>query len=119
MEDFISGEKTHAFGDVLPSYPRGTVLSRPEEYLPDYITDSIKTAITDFDDWMGGFYHADAVFTGPETRSTSPIRVLRGDNFEALGLKGLYPAGEGAGYAGGIVSSAVDGIKCAEALMLS
>ena len=119
MEDFLSGKEPHGFGEVLPSYPRGTVLMRPEEYLPDYITDSIKAAIGDFDDWMSGFYHPDAVFTGPETRSTSPIRVLRGDNFEALGLKGLYPAGEGAGYAGGIVSSAVDGIKCAEALMLS
>ena len=119
MEDFISGGEPHGFGEVLPSYPRGTVLSRPEEYLPEYITDSIKAAIGDFDDWMGGFYHPDAIFTGPETRSTSPIRVLRGDDFEALGMKGLYPAGEGAGYAGGIVSSAVDGIKCAEALIIS
>ena len=119
MEDFVSGKEPQDFGEVLPSYPCGTVLMRPEEYLPEYITDSIKAAIGDFDDWMGGFYHPDAVFTGPETRSTSPIRVLRGDNFEALGLKGLYPAGEGAGYAGGIVSSAVDGIKCAEALILS
>ena len=119
MEDFVSGKEPQDFGEVLPSYPCGTVLMRPEEYLPEYITNSIKAAMGDFDDWMGGFYHPDAVFTGPETRSTSPIRVLRGDNFEALGLKGLYPAGEGAGYAGGIVSSAVDGIKCAEALILS
>ena len=119
MEDLLLKKDPRPFGDVTPSYPRGVEPVSPQTYLPGYITESIREAIGDFDDWMGGFYYPDAVFTGPETRSTSPIRVLREDTLEVIGVKGLYPAGEGAGYAGGIVSSAVDGIKCAEAVIHS
>ncbi len=117
LDSFMNGTEFGNFTSVLPTYPLGVVTMRPEEYLPKYITDSIKSAIPDFNAWMRGFYHPDAVFTGPETRTTSPIRVLRTESYEALGIKGLYPIGEGAGYAGGIVSSAVDGIRAADAII--
>ena len=71
----------------------------------------------DFDSWMRGFYYPDAAMTGPETRTTSPIRVLRDKDYSAVGIVGLYPTGEGAGYAGGIVSSARDGLMVAEAII--
>ena len=102
---------------VKPSYAVGVENISAKEYLPDYVTDSLKQAISDFDDWMGGFYYPDAALTGPETRTTSPIRVMRTEGFEAVGIPGLYPTGEGAGYAGGIVSSARDGLMVAEAII--
>ena len=104
-------------GDVKPSYRRGTELFDPREYLPNFVTDSLKMAISDFDAWMGGYLYPDAVLCGPETRTTSPVRVLRGRDLETVGIAGLYPAGEGAGYAGGIVSSARDGLLVAEKLL--
>ena len=116
MEAFMNRADPH-ISSVKPSYPIGTELMSPESYLPRYITDSIRAAIPDFDAWMKGFYYPDAAMTGPETRTTSPVRVLRGRDFEAVGIKGLYPAGEGAGYAGGIVSSARDGLMVAEAII--
>ena len=112
MSAFMASEKPH-LADTQPTYPRGTMLADPGEYLPEYITDSLRPAIKDFDDWMPGFYYGDAVMTGPETRTTSPIRVMRNSNFEVVGIGGLYPVGEGAGYAGGITSSAVDGVLVA------
>ncbi len=117
MEDFFHKNKPTAAGSVLPTYPIGTSPVVPEEYLPDFITDSLRESISDFDDWMGGFYCPDAIITGAETRSTSPVRILRGESYEAEGAEGLYPAGEGAGYSGGIVSSATDGLRVAEALL--
>ncbi len=105
------------FASVKPSYPRGTVKISPEKYLPEYITSSLSASISDFDDWIRGFYYPEAVLTGPETRSTSPVRVLRGGDGSALGIDGLYPTGEGAGYAGGIVSSARDGLIIAEKII--
>ena len=113
MEDFIKGRKSESFGDITPSYPIGTEFFRCEEYLPEIITDSLKAAISDFEDWMPGFYSPDSPLTGPETRSTSPVRVERGEDFSALGIQGLYPVGEGAGYSGGIISSARDGAMAA------
>ena len=68
-------------------------------------------------EWMPGFIYPDAVLTGAETRSSSPVRITRGEDFEAIGIKGLYPCGEGAGYAGGIISAAVDGVVCAEHIL--
>ena len=118
MGDFIERRKPTVLGSVAPSYPIGTVLSEAEEYLPEYIAESLREAIPDFEAWMPGFFIGDAGLTGPETRTTSPVRVLRNERYECPTVKGLYPAGEGAGYAGGIVSSAIDGIKCAEALVL-
>ncbi len=116
MRAFTNGEKA-SLGSVNPSYPKGVELYSAEEYLPEFITNSLKEGISDFDDWMGGFYYPDAILTGPETRTTSPVRVMRDDKFVALGIDGLYPAGEGAGYAGGIISSARDGLMVAEAML--
>ena len=81
------------------------------------ITDSLRSAMSDFDSWMPGFYYADATLTGAETRSTSPVRFTRGENMSAVGYPGIYPIGEGAGYSGGIVSSGADGVACAEAIL--
>ena len=113
---FLSDEKA-VFGDIKPSYKRGTELFDPKEYLPDYVNESLKAAISDFDAWMSGYLYSDAVLCGPETRTTSPVRVLRGINLDTVGIEGLYPAGEGAGYAGGIVSSARDGLLVAEKIL--
>ena len=118
MSDFVENNKPRLTGDVNPTYPIGVEPFAPEEYLPTFITESLRESIQDFDAWMPGFMYPDALLTGPETRSTSPVRVLRNEKYECPTVKGLYPAGEGAGYSGGIVSSAVDGIKCAEALLL-
>ncbi|MBR2343313.1 MAG: FAD-binding protein [Clostridia bacterium] len=108
-----------AEGEVVPSYPRGTERISAEKYLPSFVTDSLRAAISDFDAWLPGYAYGGAVLTGPETRTTSPVRIERDGRHEALGFSGVYPAGEGAGYAGGIVSSAVDGIKTAEMLILN
>ena len=116
MEAFMNGNPA-TIGSVKPSYQRGVITASAEEYLPEFITDSLKKGIADFDDWMGGFYYPDAVLTGPETRTTSPVRVHRDEHYESVGIKGLYPTGEGAGYAGGIVSSARDGLMVAESII--
>ncbi len=118
MADFKEKSKPISLGSVAPTYPLAVELFSPEEYLPSFITESLQASIRDFDEWMPGFDFGDAVLTGPETRTTSPVRVLRTEKYESINIKGLYPAGEGAGYSGGIVSSAVDGIKCAEAMLL-
>ena len=119
LDDFMMGKGTTTLASVKPSYPRGTVPHSPTEYLPDFITDSLKMAMPDFDAWLGGYYYPDATLTGPETRTTSPVRILRSEDRTADGFAGIYPAGEGAGYAGGIISSATDGIRSAEALILA
>ena len=87
------------------------------QVLPPKVTDTIAGAIQDFDSKLRGFNLYDAVLTAPESRSSSPIRIIRDEFFQATRLRGLYPCGEGAGYAGGIVSAAVDGIRCAEAVL--
>ena len=102
---------------VKHSYPVGVERHSVGEYLPEYICESLKASVEDFDEWMHGFYLPTAAVTGPETRTTSPIRVLRGEGCEALGIEGLYPCGEGAGYAGGIISSARDGVLVAEKIL--
>ena len=117
MEDFMASRASSALGEVKPTYPRGTVFARPDEFLPDFIEQSLREAIKDFEEYRHGFYLPDALLTGIETRTTSPVRILRDDRRESLSLAGLYPCGEGAGYAGGIVSSAVDGLKTAEAIL--
>ena len=113
MQDFMEQNEPRALGSVQPSYPRGVRLVSPEKYLPSYITESLREGIRDFDAWMPGFYHPDALLTGVEARSTSPVRIIRTESGEANAVLGLYPCGEGAGYAGGIVSSAADGIRAA------
>lgn len=117
LEDFLQKRKTTAFGDVLPAYLPGTEFAEVDSYLPDYIADSLRQAIEEMGLWMPGFAYPDALLTGAETRSSSPVRITRGDSLEAIGIKGLYPCGEGAGYAGGIISAAVDGVLCAEKIL--
>ena len=112
----ITGEKANehrVFPTVLPT----TVHCDMKEVLPEFIVDSIKTALPEFDKKIKGFATPDALLTFPETRSSSPVRIIRDENFCALNIYGLYPSGEGAGYAGGITSAAVDGIRCAEKLI--
>ena len=85
---------------------------------PDYITDALREALTGLDKKLHGFAMTDAVMTGVESRSSSPLRINRDeDSFQSVSTKGIYPSGEGAGFAGGIVSAAIDGLKCAEALI--
>ena len=117
LEDFLQKRKSTAFGDVLPTYRPGTEFAQGDSYLPNYITNSLRQGISEMGEWMPGFSYPDALLTGVETRSASPVRITRGDSFESIGIKGLYPCGEGAGYAGGIISAAVDGILCAEKIL--
>lgn len=116
--DFLNNTVSNCFGDVKPSYPIGTKFSKLDDILPEFITNSMREGILDMDKRLKGFGSNDAVLTGVESRSSSPIRILRDkDTLEAIGIKGLYPCGEGAGYAGGIVSAAVDGINCSEKII--
>lgn len=112
--DFLNKKCTDSFGKVLPTYPIGTRFAEPENYLPEFITESLREGIVEIGKKMKGFDSYDSVLTGVESRSTSPVRIERDEKRQALTLKGFYPCGEGAGYAGGIMSAAVDGIKCAE-----
>ena len=118
MEDFVSEKAPTSPCSVKPSYPVGVCVEKIDKCLPRFVSESLRAAIYEFEDWSPGFYYPDAILTAPETRTTSPVRILRGDSLEALGILGLYPAGEGAGYSGGIVSSATDGVRVAEAILL-
>lgn len=104
-------------GKVKPTYKPGVAYADPREYLPEYAVSSIKQALPMFAAKIDCFGDNEAILTGPETRSSSPVRITRGETLESVSVKGLYPCGEGAGYAGGIVSSAVDGIRCALAVL--
>ncbi|MDD2794475.1 NAD(P)/FAD-dependent oxidoreductase [Acidocella sp.] len=117
--DFIAGRASTAFGEVLPSYKPGVHLTDLAPTLPDYAIAAIREALPAFEKQIRGFSRPDAVLTGVETRTSSPVRITRGQDFCSLSTRGLYPAGEGAGYAGGILSAGVDGIKVAEAVGLS
>jgi hypothetical protein len=117
--DFIAGKASTELGSVTPSYKPGVHLTDLGPSLPDYAIDAIREALPMFDRQIKGYAMHDAVLTGVETRTSSPIRIKRQDNFQSMNTRGLYPAGEGAGYAGGILSAAVDGIKVAEAVALS
>lgn len=112
--DFLKHKKSTSFGDVLPTYKPSVTLSNLDECLPDFITDSMRDGILEMDKRLKGFAANDALLTAVESRSSSPVRIMRDDSLQSPTLKGLYPCGEGAGYAGGIISAAVDGIKCAE-----
>ena len=113
MEDFMNGRESTSLGCVAPTYPLGYRFASPDAYLPVELCSSLRAAITDFDLWQSGFYFPDAILTGAETRSTSPIRIPRDESGESVTHRGIYPVGEGAGYAGGIVSSAIDGVRAA------
>jgi hypothetical protein len=114
--DFIAGRASAALGGVIPSYRPGVRPTDLANCLPDYAVAAIREALPAFGRQIQGFDRADAVLTGVETRTSSPIRIQRDENFRSLNTPGLYPAGEGAGFAGGILSAAVDGIKVAEAV---
>ena len=118
--DFIKGQASSAFGSVLPSYQPGVRLTdlaaRGNASLPDGAIDAIREALPAFERQIKGFNRPDAVLTGVETRTSAPLRITRGRDLQSLNVRGLYPAGEGAGYAGGIMSAGVDGIEVAEAL---
>ena len=113
--DFLEGRPSQQLGNVEPSYKPGVRLTDLAPVLPDYAIAAIREALPAFDRQIQGFAMRDAVLTGVETRTSSPLRITRGDDFQSVNVKGLYPAGEGAGYAGGILSAGVDGIKVAEA----
>ncbi len=117
--DFIDARPSTTWGSVMPSYQPGVKLGSLDPVLPAYAIEAIREALPAFDKQIRGFAMPDAVLTGVETRTSSPVRIRRDENFQSINTVGLYPAGEGAGYAGGIMSAAIDGIRVAEAVALS
>ncbi len=115
--DFLANRASTTLGDVTPSYKPGVHLTNLAACLPDYAIEAIREAIPHFAKKIPGFDRADAILTGVETRTSAPIRITRGKDGQSLNTPGLFPAGEGAGYAGGILSAGVDGIRAAEAVM--
>ena len=119
VADFLAARPSTALGDVTPSYKPGVHLTDLASCLPDFAVEALREALPVFGRQIPRYDDPDAMMTGVETRTSSPIRITRGKDFQSLNVAGLYPAGEGAGYAGGILSAAVDGIKIAEAIALS
>jgi uncharacterized FAD-dependent dehydrogenase len=117
--DFLTGRPSTTLGSVLPSYTPGVHPTDLARCLPDYVVAALRESLPAFGREIAGFAMDDALLTGVETRTSSPIRITRDDQFQSLNTRGLFPAGEGAGYAGGILSAAVDGIKVAEAVALN
>lgn len=116
VEDFLAKRTTKAWGDILPSYPRGTAFADLNTILPDFVAQGVQAGVRAFDRKMHGYAMPDAVLTAPETRTSAPVRILRDTEMQAS-IRGIFPAGEGAGYAGGIVSAAADGISAAHRLI--
>lgn len=114
--DFLKGQKSTRIGGVKPSFPTGVEMSDISLCLPEKVVNTMRDALVQMDKKLPGFAMDEAVLTAPETRSSSPVRVIR-DEFYQTNVRGVYPCGEGAGYAGGIVSAGVDGVKCAEAVL--
>lgn len=117
--DYLQGVASTQLGDVEPSYKPGVRMTDLASSLPAYAIEAMREALPAFDRQIKGFAMLDAVLTGVETRTSSPVRITRNDQFQSLNVKGLYPAGEGAGYAGGILSVGVEGIRVAEAVALN
>jgi hypothetical protein len=117
--DFLAAQPSTALGEVIPSYKPGVVPGDLAQCLPEFAVAAIREALRVFDKRIPGFSMGDAIMTGVETRTSSPVRIPRGEDLQSTSTRGLYPAGEGAGYAGGILSAGVDGIRVAEALALS
>lgn len=115
--DFLHGRPSSAVGGIQPTYPRGVAWGDVSRCLPPYVTETIRAAIPEMGRKLHGFDRTDAVLTGVETRSSSPVRVTRGNDLQSVGVRGLWPVGEGAGYAGGIMSAAADGLRVAEAVV--
>ena len=114
--DFLAGKESYYFGEVRPSYARGTAFAPVDAYLPPDLCASLRAAIPDMALRLSGFSSYEGVLTGVESRTSSPVRILRGENFEAEGISGVYPCGEGCGYAGGITSAAADGLRIAQTI---
>jgi uncharacterized FAD-dependent dehydrogenase len=119
LGDFLAGRASTQLGEVIPSYKPGVTLTDLATVLPGFVVDAIREALPAFGRQIPGYDHPDAMLTGVETRTSSPIRITRGADFQSLNTAALFPAGEGAGYAGGILSAAIDGIKVAEAVALA
>lgn len=117
--DFLAGKTSSEIGDVKPSYTPGITLTDLSKVVPDFVTQAIREAIPAFNRQIKGFAKTDGLLTGVETRTSSPICIKRDENYQSVNVQGLYPAGEGAGYAGGIWSAGIDGIRVAEAVALS
>ena len=115
--DFLKSTVSSELGGIKPSYIPGYKFADLTKCLPSYVTDAIKEALPKFDHKINGYAREDAVMTGIETRTSAPLRIDRNENLQSISLEGLFPAGEGAGYAGGIISAAVDGLKIAEIIM--
>lgn len=114
--DFLKDKTSSRFGEVAPSYAVGTAFADLRAVLPKPVVEALKTAIVDMDRRLKGFANPEAVLTAVESRTSSPVRIERDETLQSVGVKGLYPCGEGAGYAGGITSSAADGLRVAEAV---
>ena len=117
--DFLAGQPSTHLGEVQPSYRPGVTPADLSTCLPDFAVEAIREALSAFERELPGFALSDAVMTGVETRTSSPVRIERGEDCQSINVKGLFPAGEGAGYAGGILSAGVDGIRVAEAVALA
>ena len=115
--DFLQKHAATGCGKIEPTYQPGVNWISPDEYLPAFVAETLRLGIPAMDRKIHGFAATDAVLTGVESRSSSPVRIVRNENCESVSLAGLYPCGEGAGYAGGITSAAVDGIRCAEQVL--
>ena len=116
VADFLNDKKSTFIGEVKPTYKPGVTLANLQEILPDFVTKTLKEGLIYFDKKIAGFASADAILTGVETRSSSPVTIKRNEQ-KMASVQGIYPCGEGAGYAGGIMSAAVDGIKVANAIL--
>ncbi len=115
--DFLNGRQTRRLGAIHASYRPGVTPADISAALPPFASEALRQAIPAFERKLRGFAHPDAVLTAAETRSSSPVRIERGENFQSVSLQGLYPCGEGAGYAGGITSSAADALKAVHAML--
>ena len=116
FEDFDKNITSKFIGTIIPSYKPGYTLSNLNTILPNFVSTTLKEGIKYFDTKLKGFANPDSILTGVETRSSSPVRILRNDSFVS-NIGGIYPCGEGAGYAGGIMTASVDGIKCATTII--
>ena len=117
--DFLQDKVSNRFGEIIPTYGAGTAFADLREVLPMPVIGALKSAIVDMDRKLKGFACPDAVLTAVESRTSSPLRIERDESMQSIGVQGLYPCGEGAGYAGGITSSAADGLRVAAAVVNS
>lgn len=116
VEDFLNNRISTTIGSITPSYLPGTTLTNLNDILPNFVSTTLKEGILYFDTKLHGFANPDSILTGVETRSSSPVKIPRNDCFVS-NIDGIYPCGEGAGYAGGIMSAAVDGLKTSLAIL--